>query len=187
MCWLYLHEPATNGAQLNVLLLEMWLIFCGHLWYSNGTSQRFFTGITRIVIVIVINVFYCHRVNQSLSTKEMIWLIELGCICCNVYSVRMNVRVVCFGVFGFVWMGLCVWCLCYYVLTWPFIFYRVGMKWKPHGFLWLSWGICAFDLVIIDYNPLNQVIVNSSTVFSIYYWRNRIRIITHIVVDNSRN
>ena len=114
MCWLYLHEPATNGAQLNVLLLEMWLIFCGHLWYSNGTSQRFFTGITRKVIVIVINVFYCHRVNQSLSTKEMIWLIELGCICCNVNSVRMNVRVVCFDVFVFVWMGLCVWCLCYY-------------------------------------------------------------------------
>ena len=44
----------------------------------------------------------------------MIWLIGLLCICCNVYSVRMNVRVVCLGVFGFVWMGLCVWCLRYY-------------------------------------------------------------------------
>ena len=30
------------------------------------------------------------------------------------------------------------------------------MKWKPHGFLWLSWGIRAFDLVNIDYNPYSH-------------------------------
>ena len=94
---------------LSINVTEIWWTFMILDW----DIANIFTWITRIFIVIVINVFYCHRVNQSLSTKEMIWLIRLLCICCNVYSVRMNVRVVCFSVFGFVWMGLCVWCLCY--------------------------------------------------------------------------
>ena len=50
----------------------------------------------------------------------------------------------------------CVYDVCATLLTWSFIFYWVGMKWKPHGFLGLSWGICAFDLVNIDYNPYKQ-------------------------------
>ena len=97
--------------QLNVLLLEMWLIFCGRLWYSIGTSQRLFTGITRIFIVIVINEFYWHRVISHYQQKK--WYDWLGYCVFAVMCVWMKVRVVCFDVFGFVWMGLCVWCLCY--------------------------------------------------------------------------
>ena len=123
-------------------------IFCERFWYLIGTLKISFTWITRIFIVSVTKVFYCRRVYQSLSTIEMIWLIGLLCICCNVYRVRMNVSVVCW----FCMNGIV--CMMFVLLTWPFIFYRVGMKWKLHGFLWLSRGfICAVEIVNIDYNP----------------------------------
>ena len=55
--------------QLNVLLLEMWLIFCGNLWYSIGTSQRFLYRDYKNIYVIVINEFYGHRVISHYQQK----------------------------------------------------------------------------------------------------------------------
>ena len=164
--WIIMHMwHLTLDLEINVTryFVNVYDIWLGHC--------KYFTWITRIFIVIVINVFYRRRVNQSLSAKEMIWLMGLLCICCNVYSVRMNVRVVC--------LVLYQWDVC--ATNMAIYFLSGGNEMETSRFSVIITGIylCSWNSQHW-LQSIETVIENSSTVFSIYYWRKRIRIITHI-------
>ena len=73
--------------QLNVLILEMWLIFGGHLWYSIRTSQIILQGLQEYLLWLQLMSFIARVISHYQQKKWYDWLnwgvFAVMCIVCG--------------------------------------------------------------------------------------------------------